>query len=265
MRKKNKKILLDMLITFLLITVATGVGLIFRSRDIQMTNVVVVYIFSVILTARYTDGYFYGIFATIISLLAFNWFFTEPFYSFDVNDLTYMITFCTMALTSVITSALTSKFKQAAADAREKEKESNALYQLTTHLTEAKTIDEIAEVTVKTASKILSANIACVCFEENKTSTSFIHLQPDGTIIHRELDDGGELKGKMQALHSNYETGNEFCDWPIYGRNNILGALRIPIKVNEAMSKAQTRLILSVLENTALAMERFKKIGRAHV
>ncbi|HSK68851.1 MAG TPA: DUF4118 domain-containing protein, partial [Candidatus Limnocylindria bacterium] len=118
----------------LFIALATGTGWLFRKWGFPETNVVVVYILSVVLAARYTRGYWYGIGTSVLATLSYNYFFTEPYYTFTVNDPTYLITFAVMSVTSVITSALTSKVKQNALDAREKEAEASALFRLTNHL-----------------------------------------------------------------------------------------------------------------------------------
>lgn len=76
-----------------MVGVATIIGYVFRSFRFPETNIVVVYILSVILTARLTDGYAYGIAATVLSTCAFNIFFTSPYYTLSVDDPTYLITF----------------------------------------------------------------------------------------------------------------------------------------------------------------------------
>lgn len=115
-------------LTAMILVISTLLGILFGHWGFHKINVVVVYIFSVLLIARFTRGYGYGIGASIVSLLLFNWFFTEPYYTLKVDDMTHIVTFAIMMFTSIVTSTLTSKVKQAAADAKVREGESNALY-----------------------------------------------------------------------------------------------------------------------------------------
>ena len=115
-------------LTTMILVISTLLGILFGHWGFHKINVVVVYIFSVLLIARFTRGYGYGIGASIVSLLLFNWFFTEPYYTLKVDEMTYIVTFAIMMFTSIVTSTLTSKVKQAAADAKVREGESNALY-----------------------------------------------------------------------------------------------------------------------------------------
>ncbi len=225
------------------------------------TNVVVVFIFSVLVISRLTPGYAFGICASVISLLLFNWFFTKPYYTLKVNDMTYLITFAIMTLTSILTSALTSKVKQAAVDAKERENESNALYQMTNHLTDAEDAAAIAEITVTTTSDILNCNTACICFDENgNPEKTFIQHKGDGTMIRRELTDGVELRKRMELLHGLVDKTEQEYHYPIYGKTMILAVLRIPHDIAAAMTASQTRMLHAIIESAALAFERLRSL-----
>lgn len=239
--------------------VATVIGFIFRYWNLQETNIVIIYILFVLLTARFTNGYLYGISATILSFLLFNLFFTEPYYSLKINDPTLILTAVIMFITATITSALTSKVKKTALMAQEKEAESNALYQMTNHLTDAGTDEKIAVIIVKTLSRILECNVAFVCFDETETSVScFIQQKEDGTWIHRKLDNPDEFRKRMKKSHTPFDVSEEFYDYPIYGRTTLLAVLRIPKEHGEKLNSAQKRVIHAAMESTSLALDRLK-------
>lgn len=260
-RKRITKMLKNFGIMALFLVTATAFGILFRVLQFQQTNIVIVYILSVLLIARFTDGHLYGIGATILSLLMFNWFFTKPYYTLKVNDPTYIITFAIMSITAITTSALTTKVKQAAKEAKINEAESNALYQMTNHLTDADSIQAIAGITVKAVSKIFSTNAACICFDERGIPESnFIQQKTDGTQVHRELDHPIELQKRMEGLHLPYEIGAEFYEFPICGTKSILAVLRIPKADAQRINDSHTRLLHSIIESTALAMERFRSL-----
>jgi two-component system sensor histidine kinase KdpD len=122
-----------------------------------------VYILFVLLSARLTSGYVYGIIFSVASTFAYNYLFTEPYYTFQVNNPGYIITFIIMTITAIITSALTSRVKQNTVKITEKEIETRALYHLTNHLTDAKDIHDIASIATQTISKIFVCRVdVCV-------------------------------------------------------------------------------------------------------
>ena len=256
---RQKEMITNILIVFVCIIGATGFGWLFRYWRFPETNTVVVYIMFVIISARFTRGYGYGIVATILATSSFNYFFTAPYYTFSVDDASYFITFLIMTITSVITSALTSKVKQKVMEAQEKEAEASALYQLTNRLTDAKDIDDISMIMIKAISDIMDTQAACLCFDENgEPESTFIQQKENNIQIRRSVLDKDAIKHRLEDLRTAYDIGSEFFDWPIYGRDNILGVLRIPKENAEIMTDAQKRLLRSIIESTALAMDRFR-------
>lgn len=264
MRNTMKEIIKDVFITVAFLFAATLIGCLFNYWGFQETNVVITYILSVLLVSRFTKGYIYGILATVSSLILFNWFFTDPYFTLKVNDPTYIITFIIMSVTAIITSALTSKVKKAAIKSREKEEESNALYKMTNLLTDAEDTSAIAGIAVKTVSDILSCEAAIICYtEDDSLEYSFIQ-QKGNKQIRRELDNANELKNKMEKLHTPYDIDEEYYNYPIYGRTILLAILRIPKECASSLNEEQIKTICSIIESTALALERLCSI-RAQV
>lgn len=258
-RKEHRNVLRYVMVTAGMISAATGIGWAFRVIGFPETNIVIVYLLFILMTARLTRGYAYGIAASVIATCAFNYFFTKPYYTLSVNDPTYLITFAVMTVTAFITSALTSKVKQNALEAQEKEAEASALFQLTNRLTDAIDISDIASITTDTISSIMNCRAACLCFDESgQPEQSFIQQQSAGKQVRRKVDDTSEIKHRIEGLRTAFDVGDEFCDWPIYGREAILGVLRIPKETAVSMSEPQKRLLRSMIESAELAMDRFR-------
>ena len=255
--QKFKGILKNMLTVLIFGVMATGICLAFSAWNFPETNLVVVYILSVLLVARLTDGYLYGLIASIGSLLMYNWFFTEPYMTLKVSDPTDFVTFAIMMLTSIITSALTSKVKENAAEASAKEAAARTLYLLTNRLTEAVDMQEIAEVAVGAIGESLSCQAGCLCFRDDGIpEDTFVQQRSDGLQIRRKLRDREELRRLLEGRHDAFVIGAEFWNWPIYGQETMLGVIRIPSMEAEKLSGEQTRLLHSIIESISLAMDR---------
>lgn len=257
--KKQTRAIRCVLVTLLLLIGATAIGWVFRLAKFPETNIVIVYLLSILLIARMTHGFVYGISASFIATFAFNYFFTEPYYTLHVNNSTYFITFVVMVITALITSALTSREKQNAIIASEKEAETSALYHLTNQLTDAKDISDIGSITVKTISEILGCGAGFLAFDEDGLpENTFIQQKNSKEQIHRKVEDRENLKYRIDSLRTAYDVGDEFGDCPIYGRDTILGVIRIPKDCIKLLGETQTRLLHSMIESVALAMDRFR-------
>ena len=70
-----------------------------------------VYMLSVLTCAIFASRQIWGAIASVLSILVFNFFFTEPFRTLQVNDPGYLITLGVRFITAVISSTLTRKVK----------------------------------------------------------------------------------------------------------------------------------------------------------
>lgn len=93
----------------------------FYHAGLAETNIVLVYLLSVVLIALRSSTII-SICSSAISVLLFNFFFTEPRFTFVVYDPQYVFTFLVMLIVSLITSTLTSRIKAQADMAIEHER-----------------------------------------------------------------------------------------------------------------------------------------------
>lgn len=259
---KNKYIILkDIGLTLGLIIGATLLGALFHYLNLHQTNIVVIYIFSILLISRFTTGYYYGIASSVVSVFVFNFFFTDPIFTFKVNDATYLITFAIMVTTSIVTSALTTKALKNAAESKEKELESNALYQMTNHLTDAEDEESIAKIIIKICGEILSTNTVCILFDEmGVPEDTYIELNEEKNIERKPLENKDELKKRIDQLHSTVDISEEYYYYPIYGNSAVLMVLRLPKSVGESLKENQKRVLFSIIESASLALTRLRSI-----
>ena len=261
-KKKNnmlKENLRRVFVTTVIFLVASGVGYVFHYISFPDTNIVVVYLLAVLTTAWLAQSFVFGFIASMLATFLFNYFFAEPIFTFSVNDPNYIVTFAIMTITALITSILTLHAQRSAAEAKEKEAATKAIYNLTNHLTDAKGIHDIASIAVLAISECFLCNASCLCFDEdNIPENTFIQKMLGGEQVWREVEDIDEIKRRIKGLHEDFEVGAEFTDWPIYGRENILGIIRIPNDKAKTMNDVHIKLLRSMVESTALAMDRFR-------
>jgi two-component system sensor histidine kinase KdpD len=242
-----------------LLMAASAVGYFFRAMELPETDIAIVYLLAVLLTARFTHGYIFNFLAAVIAAFTFNYFFTEPYFTLTVNAPSYIITFIIMFITALITSLLTTHAKQNEMEARKKEAETRALYTLTNRLTDAADINDIAGIATSTISAMLNSNAGCLCFDENgKPEQTFIQQVSPQKQIRREVPDTNALLHRIEGLRTGCDIGSEFYDWPIYGRETTLGIIRVPREAAAVMNESQTRMLRAMIESTALAMDRFR-------
>lgn len=82
-----------------------------------------VFVLAVLLISHFTDGYLFGLIASLVGVFCVNTIFTYPYWAFDMSITGYPLTFLTFLLVSVITSTLTTQVKEKEHFRRESEKE----------------------------------------------------------------------------------------------------------------------------------------------
>ena len=98
--------------TAAILAVATALCVGLRRIDDGSVYVAELYLLAVFLVSRFTNGYFYGIAASLISVLAVNYIFTFPFFTLNFTLAGYPLTALSMLAVSVITSAMTTQIKR---------------------------------------------------------------------------------------------------------------------------------------------------------
>jgi two-component system sensor histidine kinase KdpD len=259
LKNSRQSIVFRIIAMIALLSAASGLGYLFRSINFHETNIVLLYLLAVLLTAWLSQGYILGIVASVIATALFNYLFTQPYFTFAVYDPSYFITFAIMTITALVTSTLTSLVKKNAAAAVEKELETKAVYTLTNLLTDAKDIHDISAITVRALSEYFACKAALLCYDaDGIPEQSYLQHATSTVDVHRKLDDITEYIHRINSVRTGFDIGPEFYDWPIYGRENILGVVRIPKEKAAQMNESQSRLLRSMIESTALAMDRFR-------
>jgi two-component system sensor histidine kinase KdpD len=106
------------------------------------TNLVMIFLLGVVATA-FLCGRGPSVLASVLGVAAFDYFFVPPYYSFNVSDTEYLLTFAVMLTTALVISTLTVRLRQQAEAADDRERRTAALYAMSRDLAAAKDTDEI--------------------------------------------------------------------------------------------------------------------------
>lgn len=102
-------------------------------------NSALVFVAAVMLISVMTNGYNYGIIASLVGGFCTNYFFMYPYEAFSLSyDAGYPVAMLSMLVISFIVCTLTSRVKQMAVDAVKREQKTKALYELNQKLSEEK-------------------------------------------------------------------------------------------------------------------------------
>lgn len=105
------KILKNIIITAAMLAAATAICFILRPLVPTDTHVPLIYVLAVLCVSRLTEGYFYGVLASMVAVVGVNYIFTYPYFQVDFTVTGYPLTFIVMLTVSISVSALMTQIK----------------------------------------------------------------------------------------------------------------------------------------------------------
>lgn len=264
-RSQHQKSLLvslkDIGISALVLILTTLLGFAFAKWGLGEANIITIYILGVLVISVITSGRGYSVVASAVSVLVFNFLFTDPRLTFRAYDKSYPVTFLVMFLASFITGSLATKMKNHAAQAAQAAFRTQTLFDTNQLLQQAEGREEIIEVTARQIKKLLGMDVIVYPAEND-------HLKnPEIFPVSEKLKDV-ECVSKEEA---------EVAEW-VYRNNRHAGAttdtwsnakcLYLAIRVNahvygvvgiavgeETLDSFEHSVLLSNLGECALALE----------
>jgi len=137
----------NIFIGLFLVFLATFIGLQFRNYLNQL-NLVFLFLLALSLAALMLDTYS-TIFATLISIVIFDYFFVPPYYSFAISDINYFLSYTVFALMIVFINLLSIRLKRNLKKLQKSEEKSNVLFELSRKLLRINSKEECISITIR--------------------------------------------------------------------------------------------------------------------
>ncbi|MGN1148009.1 MAG: DUF4118 domain-containing protein [Lachnospiraceae bacterium] len=111
-----------MLITFSILSATTAISLFFfYMLPDSYADIHLFYILAMVLIAKYTNGYIYGIISSVLAVICINYIFTYPYFTVNFTLAGYPLTFAFMLAVTLIICTMTSHLSEQAKIIRERE------------------------------------------------------------------------------------------------------------------------------------------------
>jgi len=136
------------------------------SEVVTYPNLVMVYLLTVAWVAS-RFGRTESILASVLSVLAFDFCFVPPRWTFAIADMQYLVTFGVMLVVALLISSLALRLKSQSELATEREKRTTTLFHFSKQLGECRSIEEVAKATRDTLLQSLDTESAIFWPERN--------------------------------------------------------------------------------------------------
>ncbi len=222
------------------------------------SNLIMLYLLGVVgLATRTSRGP--TVMASVLSVLAFDFFFVPPYLSFAVSDTEYILTFFVMLIVALVTSGMTVRIRAQAAAARQRERRIAALYGMSRELTSLRGVESLLETALRHMGEVFSGQIAMLMPEASGPLTLRRSL-PDGIVL------GTTDLGVAQWAYEHREVaglgtatvpGARVLCVPLLAARGAVGVLAVIPPDPHAFDNPEALHQLETFANqTALAIER---------
>src|SRR5580698_8725123 len=157
------------------LSTATAAWFLFGRK--QLADVVMVLLLGVVLVSmRFRYGP--SLVATVLSVLAFDFIFVPPFFSFAVTDLSHIVTFGVMFLVAVVISGLTNRIRDQADSARGRERRTASLYAVSRELAAASARPVLLQAAARHVTEVFHVRVA-VLLPGRSDELEIVHADED--------------------------------------------------------------------------------------
>ena len=207
-----------------------------------------------------------ALFASVLSVAAFDFFCVPPYLTFAVSDYEYLLTFAVMLIVAILISSLTVRVRLQAVHAAQREARTQALYKLTKELSGETRWMEVGRRATEIAREVFGAKVVLFFPEEpgrisfRRRTTDELPIPTSEEAIAQWVFDHGQKAGKgMDTL-----PGATAFYLPLKGSQSVLGVLAVVPGGHALIDSPEQQHLLEIFASqTALAIERTQAAAAA--
>lgn len=252
----------EILTASLIMIISTMISLFIDYIGFREANVIMIFILGVIIVNMKTRGYLLGFICSIISIFLFNFLFTDPRYSLEVYDKSYLATFPIMLIVTFTIGTLTSKIQREAQNSLARENTTQILYRVSRKLLSATGTADVVGIGIKYLSRLLERTVICYLVQENKLTTPFIYTatkgEKDRTLLNKEEEAVAYwtlLNDKESGAGTNTFYGAKGYYMPLKSHNKVLGVLGVSC-ITGNLKPEQKFIFETVASQIYIALDR---------
>ncbi len=231
--------------------------------SLEPTNLVMLYLAAVVISAVYF-GRGPSILSSLLGVLAFDYFFILPRFSFAVSDTEYLVTFFALLTVGLIISSSASLLKDQVDQLRRRESNARAINAISRELTAAVDLDSVLQVVLRALSQTFERDAIILLPEgqalTKRAATSGLLLDQNELAVAEWSFQHGQPAGKG----TDTLTAAAIRFLPLKTSHGVVGVMGVKSPDPSRSLTQDERLLLDNFANlAALAIERARYAEQA--
>ncbi len=247
-----------------MLVLSSVIGYAFWRFGMSESNIIMMYILSVLVTSVITTQRIYSLISSAISVVVFNFLFTEPRYTLLAYEKDYPVTFIIMFIAAFLTGTLAKRLKRQAAQTAQAAFRTKILFDTNQLLERVKEREQIITVTATQLMKLLNKDMV-IYLAKNEALLEPRFFAPDGKSARHEYFSDKERAVALWVLKNNKHAGattdtlsDAQCLYlSIRTSEGVYGVIGI-VMHEKPLDSFENSILLSILGECALALENEK-------
>lgn len=247
-----------------ILALTTLVTQIFDRAGFSDANIIMVYLLAVMLTAMVTNGRFYGTAVSLISVVLFNYLYTEPRFTLRAYDADYPVTFLVMFVVSFLAGTLTMQVKSQAKLAATKAYHTQVLLETSQKLQQADSEKEILIETARQLEKLLRCAVLIYPIRKGELSPPlYVRQLQSSEVPDRFLSDHEKAAVAWVFTH-NHQAGATTQQFPqarclyrsVRNHDRIFAIFGLALESRAILDLLEKDLLTAIFSEAAMALEK---------
>ena len=263
---KNTEEIFPYVYSLLMVAAITLVGFVIRD-EIEPGNIALLYQLPVVLSA-YWWGRWPAYFTGVFSVLAFDYLFVPPFYTFSVDDMRYLWSFFTFLIVAFVIGGRTELLRREAVAAKLREKNTQALFEFSREIAAVIDLDTIVRQLAKRVADALGRRIMVMLPDEKGRLSVYADFRPvegDCHTLRQPIADSAEAAvaawayehRRIAGRSTETLSGADNLYIPLATRESVVGLLGVKV-VEKLITPEQQKLMEAWAALAAIAIERVR-------
>jgi len=224
----------------------------------ELSTVVMVYLLGIVAVSMRTPRG-PSVLASVLSVVAFDFFFVPPYFTFAVADSQYVVTFAAMLIVALVVSGLTVRVRGQAEAAGQRERRTSILYAMSRELAGTRGLQALLDVSVRHLADVFGGRIAILLPDATG------RLEPRASLLAPFFLDQSDLAvaqwayehRQMAGAGTDNLPGAQMLFVPLAASRGIVGVLGMRLGQARVLDTPEQRHLLETFASQiALAIER---------
>lgn len=263
--ESGKKVLLELGEITAIMALSTMAAYIFQWFRLSEANLIMVYMVGVLLSSYVADNKIYALYSALLSMLSFNFFFTEPYFSLKAYDKGSPVTFAMLFAVGFFMASMTRQLKAQTRESAKKAYRTEILLENSRKLRRCRTREEVWKQVAAQVEKLLNLSIIIYPVDKkgNLEEPMLFPRKGMGLPELKENINGKERAVAQWAASNRHRAGTcthtlpdaNAMYLPVQSTEEVKGVMGILLEERRPVKDFEYGLLIAMLNETGVKLQ----------